>query len=163
MDAARRQRYIERYRDAARAVEVAIEHLEASHLDERPPKGGWSPREIIHHLANAEMMEGLKLRRMLAENTPVLEHWDETQYSRHLHYDRPIEASLQAFGALARSNVDLLLALSENEWQREGNQQRMWPLTVEGWLEDNVDHIHNRLMQILNAVSGGQVIPDPNP
>jgi len=37
----------------------------------------------------------------------------------------------------------------------------MWPLTVKSWLEDNVDHIHNRLMQILNAASGGHVIADP--
>jgi len=58
-------------------------------------------------------------------------------------------------------NIELLQALSDSEWQRQGNQQRMWPLAVESWLEDNVDHIRNRLMQILNSTGGGQVIADP--
>ncbi|HLF78760.1 MAG TPA: DinB family protein [Dehalococcoidia bacterium] len=162
MDSARRSRLLQRYQDAAHAIVVAIDHLESDHLDMRPPKGGWSPREIVHHLANAELMQSVRLRRMLVENTPVLEHWDETQYSRHLHYDRPIKTALEAFRLNAQSNIELLQVLSEREWQREGNQQRMWPLTVESWLEDNVDHIRNRLMQILNATSGGQVLADPS-
>jgi hypothetical protein len=161
MDPARIAQLIHRYDDASRAVVVAIDHVDQEHLDKRPPKGGWSPREIIHHLANAELVESIRLRRMLAENTPVLEHWDETQYSRHLHYDLPIAASLASFRANAMANIELLKVLSEREWKREGNQQRMWPLTVESWLEDNVDHIRNRLMQLLNASSGGQVLVDP--
>jgi len=113
MDNARRQQLLRRYEDASRAVVVAIDHVSGEHLDLRPPKGGWSPREIVHHLANAQMVESLRLRRMLAENTPMLEHWDETQYSKHLHYDLPIEASLASFRANARANIELHSALSD--------------------------------------------------
>jgi len=73
MDNARRQQLLRRYEDASRAVVVAIDHVSGEHLDLRPAKGGWSPREIVHHLANAQMVESLRLRRMLAENTPMLE------------------------------------------------------------------------------------------
>jgi len=163
MDHTKREQYLHRYDDASRAIVVAMDHVEGDQLDKRPPGGGWSPREIVHHLANAELVESMRLRRMLAENTPVLDHWDESRFSEHLHYDLPIDAPLASFRANAEANIELLKVLSEREWRREGNQQRSWPLTVEGWLEDNVAHIRNRLMQILNATSGGQVLPDPDP
>jgi hypothetical protein len=101
------------------------------------------------------------LRRMLAENTPVLLHFDEVHYAERAHYDRPIQVSLEAFRANSLANIELLSSLTEDQWRREGNQQKPWHLTVEDWLSEEVTHIHNRLMQILNAPAGGRVIADP--
>jgi hypothetical protein len=91
----------------------------------------------------------------------VLVHFDEVHYAERLHYDRPIELALEVFQANSLANIELLQSLSEEQWRREGNQQKPWPLTVEGWLEDEVLHVHNRLMQIVNAPAGGRVITDP--
>jgi hypothetical protein len=175
MDEARRKQLIQRYRDGAEAIAVAIETLPEEDLDRQPAHPGWSAREIIHHLAeimrpasrdwtarqlihhlaDAEMFEALTLRRMLAENMPVLQHWDEDRYAQRLHYDRPIGLALKSFSNTAAVNAELLSRLTDAEWKREGNQEKPWSLTVEGWLEDKVDHIHQRLMQILNAAHSG--------
>jgi hypothetical protein len=60
--------------------------------------------------------------------------------------------ALAAFEATARVNGVLPERLSDKEWKREGNQERPWPVSVESWLEEKVGHLHQRLMQILNAV-----------
>ena len=147
---------------AVRAVVVAVDHITEDELDVRPDTKSWSARQVIHHLADASMHQGISLRRMLAENTPVLVHLDEIHYAERLHYDRPVEVSLDAFRANSLANIELLGSLTEDQWRREGNQQKPWPLTVEGWLEDELLHVHNRLMQILNAPTGGRVIADPD-
>jgi len=180
METARHHQLIERYRDGVKAVVVAAGTLSDEDLDRGPTHPGWSAREIIHHLADvmrpasrdwsarqvvhnladAELLEAVRLRRMIAENTPVLQHWDEDRYAQRLHYDRPIGLSLEAFGATSRVNCELLERLSDQEWKREGNQERPWPLSVDSWLEERVEHIHKSLMQVLNAV--GSVGVDPS-
>jgi hypothetical protein len=161
MDAQTRNRLIDRYTAAIDAIVVAVDHTDADDLDARPAPKAWSAREIIHHLADAELQDAIRLRRMLAENTPVLAQWDEDRYAQRLHYDRPIDPSLEAVRSLAISNIQLLNSLSQDEWRREGNRQRPWPLTIEEWLEEKVGQLHERLMQLLNAPTGGRAIPDP--
>ncbi len=118
----------------------------------RPSASDWTARQLIHHLADAEIEDGVRLRRILTENTPVLHPWDDEHYSRHLHYERPVDVSLAAFNAVALSNIELLRLLSGPEWEREANQERLWPLTVEGWLEEKLTHLTERTMQIRHAI-----------
>ena len=162
MDPARRKQLLQRYKGAVSAVMVAVEHVPPEDLDKRPTPKQMSAREVVHHLADSEMREGIRMRRMLAENTPVLPHWDPAHYAERLHYDRPIDVSLEAFRAMALSNVELMERLTEDQWRREGNQQKPWKLTVEGWMEENLAHVHECLLAIMNAHTGGRVIPDPS-
>ena len=162
MDSSRRHYLIERYRNAVSAVLVSIDHVTEDELDMRPTAKGWSARQVVHHLAGSELHEAIRLRRMLAENRPVLVPWDGAHDVERLHFDRPIVVDVEAFKATAFSNIELLQVLTEEQWRREGNQQKPWPLTVESWLEENVNHVHDHLMQILNAPSGGSVIADPD-
>lgn len=151
---------MERYKDGISAVMVAADHLTDDQLDMRPMPKARSAREVVHHLADAELHDSIRLRRMLVENTPVLIHWDEDRYKERLHYNRPIAASLDSLRTNATSNIELLRLLSDEQWRREGNQQRPWTLTVGTWLDEKVTHLHNCLMEMINAPSGGRVLPD---
>lgn len=158
MDEKKRLQYIQRYEDGLNAVAVALDHLAEADLDLVPAPGASSARQVVHHLADAELHEAITLRRMLAENMPLLQDWDSELYARRLSYARPIRTSLESFRAVAASNIELLRLLTPEQWRREGNQHKPWTLTVEGWLEDRVGEIHNDLMQILNAPTGGRAI-----
>jgi len=63
--------------------------------------GKWSAREIVHHLADSEMTSAIRLRRLLAEDKPVINGYDEAECARRLHYDRPIEGSARGVQDLA--------------------------------------------------------------
>ena len=47
---------------------------------------GWTAREVAHHLANSEMTAAIRLRRVLAEDRPVIGGYDEETFARVLKY-----------------------------------------------------------------------------
>ncbi len=148
MDAATRKQLIERYKDGYRAVAAALEKITGRELDARPSPGKWSPREIVHHLADSEMTSAIRLRRLLAEDHPTIVAYDQEEYARRLHYDRPIEASLETFKAARLSTADILERMSETEWAREGTHTETGRYTAEGWLEMYAKHAHDHADQI---------------
>ncbi len=151
MEEARRRELIAKYLEGHRAVTEALERLGAERLDVRSAPGEWSAREIVHHLADAEMTGAVRLRRLLAEERPEIIAYNEEEYARRLHYHRPIEASLEAFGAARRSTADLLEQLTAAEWGRAGSHSETGRYTVETWLEVYAEHAHDHAAQILRT------------
>ena len=148
MDAARRRALIERYKDGYSAVCEALDQLTEAELDARPADG-WTLREVAHHLADSETMSYIRLRRLLAEDHPVIQGYDEPEYARRLHYDRPIASSLEVFRAVRVASAELLESLSEDEWAREGTHSESGRYTMDDWLEIYAAHAHDHAAQIL--------------
>lgn len=151
MDAAARKELVNQYKDGYRVVTEALEKISDRELDARPAPGKWSAREIVHHLADSEMTSAIRLRRLIAEERPAISGYDEEEFARRLHYDRPIESSLEAIHAARRSTADLLDRLTETEWKREGTHTESGRYTVENWLEIYARHAHNHAEQIRGA------------
>jgi hypothetical protein len=149
MDAVRRRELIEQYKDGYRAVRAALEQLTEEELDARPAPDGWTPREVAHHLADSETTSYIRLRRLLAEDHPAILGYDEEEFARRLHYDRPVESSLEVFRAVRVASAELLESLSEDEWAREGTHSESGRYMVDDWLEIYADHAHNHATQML--------------
>jgi hypothetical protein len=151
MDAGTRRTLVDRYKDGYRVVADALKGASDAELDAHPAPGKWSAREIVHHLADSEMTSAIRLRRLLAEDRPSINSYDEAEYARKLHYDRPIQASLEAFKAARVSTADILDRMSDAEWAREGTHTESGRYTVEKWLEIYAAHAHSHAEQILRA------------
>ena len=120
MDAHTRKRLIDQYKDGYRAVAEALTGATDAELDAHPAPGKWSAREIVHHLADSEMTSAIRLRLLLATERPTILGYDENEFAKRLHYDRPIEASLAALEATRRSTAEILDRMGESDWVREG-------------------------------------------
>lgn len=151
MDAAKRNELIRRYRDGATVVGAALAGVTERELDARPAPSKWSAREIVHHLADSELVAALRLRRLLTEERPALRATDLAGYVRRLHYDRPIHSSLALLGAVRASTAELLERIGDAEWGREGVQAEAGRFTVEKWLEICAQHAHTHAEQIQKA------------
>jgi hypothetical protein len=151
MDQSERDTLIAQYKNGYNEVRAAVEQLSEADLDRRPAAGGWTAREIVHHLADSETMSTIRLRRLLAEERPTIASYDEELFARKLHYDRPIAASLEVLQAVRNSNSELLEWLSEEEWGREGTHSEQGRYTVEDWLRIYAAHAHDHAVQMLQA------------
>jgi hypothetical protein len=145
---------IERYRTGAGAVDEAMAGITEAELDRRPPSGAWTAREIVHHLADSETMAYIRLRRLIAEDEPVIHGYDEPEWARRLHYDRPVDASLALVRAVRTASHELLTTLTDGEWARVGTHTESGPYSVERWLDIYAGHSHDHADQIRRARRG---------
>ncbi|MDH4141475.1 MAG: DinB family protein [Chloroflexota bacterium] len=149
-----REDLLARYASGADAVADALAGITPAELDRRPRSGEWTAREIAHHVADSEAMAYVRLRRLLAEDEPVIQGYDEPEWARRLHYDRAIEASLAVVRAVRASSFDLLRSLSDEEWSRTGTHTEGGAYSVERWLEIYSEHSHDHADQIRRARRG---------
>ncbi len=77
--------------------------------------------------------------------------YDEREFSRRLHYERPIQASLDAFRAARQTTAEILERLSDADWTREGTHSESGQYTVETWLEIYAKHGLDHAEQIRRA------------
>jgi hypothetical protein len=147
VDAQERQALIQRYRDGHSAVLEALRGLKDDELD-RSASDEWTPRMIVHHLADSEMTSAIRLRKLIAEERPVLTGYDEAQFAKKLTSDRPIEPSLEAMRYARESTAQILDRLSEEDWHRTGTHSERGAYTVEDWLTIYANHGHDHAQQI---------------
>jgi DinB family protein len=148
MDQATRKKLVDQYKEGYRVVSEALVGATDEELDARPGPGKWSAREIVHHLADSEMTSAIRLRMLIAVDDPKIYGYDQDAFARRLHYDRPLEASLEAFKSARRSTAEILDCMTEEEWQRAGTHTEHGRYDVSRWLEIYAAHAHQHADQI---------------
>lgn len=151
MDAAERQALIARYKAGPAAVRAALAGATDAALDVR--RDGWTAREVVHHLADSETMSAIRLRRLLAEDRPVIAGYNEQEFARVLRYDRPIASALAVLEAIHTNTGELLDQLTEADWAREGTHSESGRYTVSDWLRIYAAHTHDHADQIRQALA----------
>ena len=151
MDTEERTKLIAQYRDGYSAVAEALLKITPEELDARPAPNRWTAREIVHHLADSEMTSAIRLRRLLAEDHPQIQGYDQEEFARRLHYERPHQASLEAFRYARTTTAELLECLQPADWLREGTHSESGRYTVETWLRIYAEHAHKHARQIREA------------
>ena len=97
-----RNELIARYSAGYDEVVDALKDFPSASLSAHPLPGKWSAREIVHHLADSETTSAIRLRRLLAEDRPVIHGYDQDQFAIRLKYnEREIEPSLEVLRSAA--------------------------------------------------------------
>ena len=150
MDANERATLIAQYRDGYRAVSAALEGIEPDALD-KAAEGGWTPRQIVHHLADSEMMSAIRIRRLLAEPDRIVFGYDEKAFAERLTGDRPIEPSLQAMRWARETCAQIMDRMTDDDWRIVGTHTESGRYGTEDWLRIYASHAHDHAAQIERA------------
>ncbi len=153
MEHEEREKLVAQYRDGYASVAESLQKVTADQLDARRAPDAWTAREIVHHLADSEMTAAIRLRRLLAEERPAIQGYDQDEFARRLHYERPHEASLELFRCVRQSTAELLECLEPAVWLREGTHSGIGRFTVDTWLTIYAAHAHRHARQIREARS----------
>lgn len=141
MTASERKALIARYKAGYRVVVAALRGIRPAELGWRPAPSEWSAREVVHHLADSETISGHRLRRLLVEDNPVIQGYDQEVYARRLRYQaRPMAPALEAFKAARSTTAQLLDTMTDADWQRAGTHTESGPYAAERWLEMYAAH-----------------------
>jgi len=83
--------------------------------------GKWSAADVIHHLADSDVVWSVRLRRVLAEERPPLHGYNQDLWASQLGYSgRSVGPSVELFGAARRMTLNLIAAASSEDLQRTG-------------------------------------------
>jgi uncharacterized damage-inducible protein DinB len=114
-----RARYIESIASAPARMRAAVAALGIQELDKPYREGGWTARQVIHHVPESHMNAYIRFKLALTETAPVIKPYDEAAWAKlHDVEAAPIEASLTLLEALHQRWVVLLRGLEELEWKR---------------------------------------------
>lgn len=144
-----RQALIEQYKAGYEEVARSLEGFDDETLSARPIPGKWSAREVVQHLADSEMNSAVRLRKLLTEDDPQIQGYDQEHYAATLGYnERPIEPALDALRGARATTGQLLDRMSDADWSRAGTHSESGRYTAEDWLRIYAAHAHNHAAQI---------------
>lgn len=148
-----RAELIAQYIDGPDAIDQALADITVIEWDRTEAPGEWSPRQVAHHLADSETTSAIRLRRILVEDSPLIQNYDQDEFARLLHYDRDPAISLALFRAVRASTAELLHRMTEADWQRSGTHSESGPYSADDWLRIYAVHAHDHADQIGRARS----------
>jgi hypothetical protein len=96
----------------------AIAGLNYQELDTPYRTGGWTLRQVIHHLADSHMNAITRFKLALTENNPVIKPFEEADWALLPDYRLPVEPSLKMLEGIHQHLVALFESFTENEWAR---------------------------------------------
>jgi hypothetical protein len=160
MTSQERQALIAKYKEGYNEVTRSLEGFPPDLLTAHPIEGKWSAAEIVHHLADSETTSGLRLRKLLVEDHPVIQGYDQDDYANRLNYNnREMGPALDAFRSARATAAQLFEFMSDEDWQREGTHSESGAYTAQDWLTIYAAHAHNHAAQIRRlreALTGGE-------
>jgi hypothetical protein len=114
-----RAAYIEQIAATPRAMREAVAGLTPQQLETPYRDGGWTLRQVVHHVPDSHMTSYMRFKYALTEETPTIKPYDEARWAELSDSrDTPVETSLALIEALHDRWVRLLWALSADDFQR---------------------------------------------
>jgi len=101
------------------ALRAAMQGLTAAQLDTPYRDGGWTVRQLVHHVADSHINAFIRFKLALTESEPTITAYDENLWARLPDVQgTPVEVSLSLVDALHARWVVLLRAMQEAEFAR---------------------------------------------
>lgn len=124
-------------------------------MRKRPAPKKWSIAEIVCHLADAEVVGGLRMRLILgAPGTPIAP-FDQDVWVTALHYEkRDPRKALDQFRVLREANLALLKTLTPDQWKLVGMHGERGPESIETIVRMFAGHDINHTRQIEAILEG---------
>ncbi|SFU86867.1 DinB family protein [Alicyclobacillus macrosporangiidus] len=149
MDSMAWNEVLQRYEEGPAALAAAVEGLDDAQLDWRPRPGKWSIREIVAHLADAELVYTHRMRKVVAEPGGLLTMFDQDRWVDGLFAsEMPVQDTIAVVAAIRRFHIHTLRRLSPDALERAGTHEEDGPVTVAALCQKVTDHLYHHLAQI---------------
>ncbi|MBS1820665.1 MAG: putative metal-dependent hydrolase [Acidobacteria bacterium] len=110
----------------------AVEGLDASQLNTPYREGGWTVRQLVHHIADSHMNAFIRMRLALTEDWPTIGAYNEKAWAELHDSAAPVEWSLELIESLHARWVMLLQSLTDEQWRRGYRHPENGPQALDG-------------------------------
>ncbi len=110
--------HIAAIRSLPKHFSAAYEGLSPEQLETPYREGGWTLRQLAHHVADSHMNAFIRIKLALTEDWPTIKPYDEKLWAQTAEVAGPVEAPLALLTALHTRMADLLASLTDADWER---------------------------------------------
>jgi uncharacterized damage-inducible protein DinB len=133
---------IDRYEAQAHDLKHWVHGLTEHELDAFPVPGTWSVRQLVVHMLDSDLIATHRMRRMAAEEKPLLVSYDETAFSKVPAVNAgSVQDVAELFGINRRWTADFLRALPDAAFERQGVHTQRGLVSIGQTVELYIKHV----------------------
>lgn len=141
---------IEQIRSLPAALRSSVEGLTDKQLDTPYREGGWTPRQVVHHVADSHLNAFVRMKLILTEDHPSLKPYDQDAWAATTDGNQPpVAPSLAIVQGLHERWGMLMVSIPDDAWTRAGRHPERGEVTLEDLLVTYASHGHKHVDQIL--------------
>ena len=129
---AQKQEWLDQIAVTPVQLRAAIKGLSDQQLDTPYREGGWTVRQVIHHVPDSHINSYVRFKLALTEDAPTIKTYAEDRWAELSDTKAtPIEVSLTLLESLHDRWVRLLRSLSPEDWKKTFRHPDLGPMTLE--------------------------------
>jgi uncharacterized damage-inducible protein DinB len=137
---------IERYGDGGPLLVQACSNLSPEQCRDHPVPGTWSIAELVVHLLDSDLVFADRIKRLIAEDAPVLQGFDEQAWIKGLNPNAlPVDEAASLFAANRQWMTRILQAQGEEAFARAGTHTEKGRQTLTEVLVYATNHLDHHL------------------
>lgn len=141
---------IDSYLAGVETLRQSVAGMSQEQLRARPIPGKWSTQEVVCHLSDAGQVYADRMKRTIAEDTPLLIGYDQSRFAAGLAYHhRDVEEELSLLSQIRTQMARILRTLPADTWTRQGVHSEIGLVTLQKLLQTEIDHIAHHVSFIL--------------
>ncbi len=130
-------------------LESAVKGLNDAQLDTRYRDGGWTVRQVVHHVADSHMNAFIRMKLMLTEHNPTLKPYNQDVWAIQPDVNGiPLDPSLRIVRGLHQRWVALLKSVPADSWKRPAFHPERGEMLLEDMLRIYSGHGAKHVGQI---------------
>jgi uncharacterized damage-inducible protein DinB len=127
-----RRQFIDAIAETPARLAAAVAGLTPPQLDTPYRPGGWTVRQVVHHLPDSHMNSYVRFKLALTEDEPTIKTYEEDRWAALADTrETPIETSLALLESLHKRWVVLLRALAPADWERKFRHPALGPMRLD--------------------------------
>jgi uncharacterized damage-inducible protein DinB len=131
---ARRSELIAQIAEAPAKLRAAVKGLDEKQLSTPYRDGGWTVRQVVHHVPDSHMNAFVRFKLALTEDCPTIKPYNEKLWAETADTKAPVDASLALLDSLHARWVTLLKSMRAADYQRKFRHPEHGEMTLEKYL-----------------------------
>lgn len=137
---------IQHYAAEADDLRKSIAGLLPEDLLAFPVPGTWSIQQIVIHVSDSDLISSDRMKRIIAEDNPLLIGYDESKFAARLYYEsQDAQLACEILAKNRQLTAQILRQLTDETFQRTGVHNERGKVTLEEYLKSNIWHLQHHL------------------
>jgi uncharacterized damage-inducible protein DinB len=127
-----KQQFLDEIANTPANLRAAVKGLSATQLDTPYRDGGWTLRQVVHHLPDSHLNSYVRFKLALTEDNPTIKPYEEDRWAKLADTGAtPVDVSLTMMDVLHDRWMRLLRSLSAEDWKRTLRHPALGEMTLE--------------------------------